>query len=73
MLKSPSGMDLTGLAIITAGSVPQGISNQSLAHSTNVPWLEEPWDPSAGPPRWDMPVSGEIQGPGALVFWGCLC
>ena len=70
MLKSPSGMDPTGLALITAGNMPQGISNRSLAHATSVPWPEEQQDPSAGLPRRDVPVSGEIRGAGTFFLGG---
>jgi len=70
VLKSPSGTDLTGLALMTAGNISQGVHNRSLAHATSVPWLEKQWDPSTGLPHRDMPVLGEIRGAGAFFLGG---
>lgn len=69
MLKSPSGVDLTGLARITAGNVLRGVSNPSIAHTTNVPCPGEQKDPFAGLPFWGVPTSREICGAGTS-FWG---
>lgn len=58
MLKSLNSTDPMGLVVISAGNVPQGISNWSLARATNVPWPEEQWDPFAGLACQDVPVLG---------------
>lgn len=70
MLKSLSGMDPTGLALITAGNMPQGVSSRSLAHTPNVPWMEEQRDPFAGLPCQVVPVSGGIRGGLGHFFFG---